>query len=153
MKLSEHFTLEEFTFSETASRFGINNEPSPTELENLKLLCTNCLEPLRYCLREEKGQIIHIIISSGFRNKKVNSLIGGQINSQHILGMAADIKAIQVPVPELFGLVKKYIAKNKFGVDQCILEFNRWVHISWKAEKRRNQFLIATKENGRTIYS
>ena len=36
--LSENFTLDEFVFSQTAARLGIDNTPSPEVLANLKRL-------------------------------------------------------------------------------------------------------------------
>ena len=37
MQLSEHFSLEEATHSDTATRLGISNQPSPQQLENMKV--------------------------------------------------------------------------------------------------------------------
>jgi len=37
-QLSEHFSLEEATHSDTAIRQGIDNQPSTLQLENMKLL-------------------------------------------------------------------------------------------------------------------
>ena len=36
MNLSDHFTLDEATYSETAIRMGINNQPDEQQLENMK---------------------------------------------------------------------------------------------------------------------
>ena len=81
--LSPHFSLEEFTASQTAVRHGIANVPTPLEVENLTRLCVEILEPLRAVLGP-----VHI--SSGFRHWRVNRLIGGADDSQHCVGLAAD---------------------------------------------------------------
>ena len=46
-KLTNHFSLEEMIFSETAVRHGINNKPDPMSRQNLLELCENMLEPIR----------------------------------------------------------------------------------------------------------
>ena len=47
MKLTNNFSLEELTVSQTALRNNIDNTPSSDHIENLKLLCENILQPLR----------------------------------------------------------------------------------------------------------
>jgi len=47
MNLSEHFTLNEMTFSPTAVKKGIDNTPNAQSIKNLEALCKNILEPLR----------------------------------------------------------------------------------------------------------
>jgi len=156
MKLSEHFTLDEFTFSELATRHNIKNEPTATEVSNMAALCQNCLEEIRYGLNAVKGKEIPISIISGFRNKETNRLANGAKRSQHLKGQAADIRAKGIPPQELYSIIRKLISQNKFIVDQLILEFNSWVHISYDLEKefQRKDFLIASKDkNGSTIYT
>jgi zinc D-Ala-D-Ala carboxypeptidase len=46
-KLTDHFSLEEMIFSETAARHGINNKPSTQIIQNLSELCQFLLEPIR----------------------------------------------------------------------------------------------------------
>ena len=47
MKLSKNFYLKELTFSQTAERMGLDNNPSEDETENLRLLCERVLQPIR----------------------------------------------------------------------------------------------------------
>ena len=48
MQLSRNFSkLEEFTKSDTAIRKGIDNNPNADQIEKLKLLCENILQPVR----------------------------------------------------------------------------------------------------------
>ena len=72
MRLSQHFSLHEFLRSQTASRLGIDMLPDEYILNNLTMLSTDYLEPLRDALG---GPVIHI--SSGFRPLRLNTLIGG----------------------------------------------------------------------------
>ena len=47
MQLSKNFSLKEMTRSQTATRKGIDNNPTGTHQSNLVLLCQNILQPLR----------------------------------------------------------------------------------------------------------
>ena len=134
MKLSEHFTLEELTFSETASRRGLDNEPSEIEIDNLKKLATNVLEPIRQQIN------LPIHINSGYRSPEVNLIVGGKSNSQHLKGEAADMVAIGLSVTQFYNRIKSMFDSKLLQVDQCIIEYNRWVHISYREGKNRNQF-------------
>jgi len=79
MNLSEHFTLEEATFSETASRLGINNQPSEQQLENMKK-ASEGMEKVRALL----GKSIHV--NSWLRLPEVNVAVGGSKVSSHMTG-------------------------------------------------------------------
>ncbi|APJ03950.1 D-Ala-D-Ala carboxypeptidase family metallohydrolase [Silvanigrella aquatica] len=136
MHLSPHFTLLEFTKSEMAKKFNIENSPNEEQIENLKLICKNLLEPLREMLQEK------IIILSGFRSFELNKKVGGVSNSQHLEGKAADIKVAGMNNFQLY----EYI-KDKFDFDQLILEYYNknnlhagWVHVSWNGVKNRKKF-------------
>lgn len=85
MRLTQHFTLEELTHSDYAIAHGITNTANEVVQENLMMLCTLILEPLRTAIGEP------IIINSAFRNAKVNAGVGGVPDSHHLLGLAADI--------------------------------------------------------------
>lgn len=82
--LSPHFRLIEFTRSGVATDKGIDNTPGKEEVEALRALCENILEPMR-------RRFGLIYISSGYRNRRVNNAVGGVMNSQHMRGEAADI--------------------------------------------------------------
>ena len=96
MKLSENFSLLELTKSQTAERKGIDNTPSPTHQENLKLLCTSILQPIR----DHFGRVVSV--SSGYRSEALCIAIGSKTTSQHAKGEAADF--------EIFGLSNKELA-------------------------------------------
>ena len=76
MNLSRNFTLSELTKSDTAIRKGINNNPNAEQIEKLKLLCENILQPVR----DHFGRVK---ITSGFRSSELCVAIGSSVNSQH----------------------------------------------------------------------
>lgn len=82
--LSPHFRLIEFTRSGVATDKGIDNTPGKEEVDALRALCENILEPLRH-------RFGAIYISSGYRCRRLNNAVGGVMNSQHMRGEAADI--------------------------------------------------------------
>ena len=82
-KLSEHFTLGEFTKSN--SHPEVYNIPSHEAIANMKRLC-QWLE----VLRERAGTPIRI--NSGYRSPQLNRKIGGVANSNHLTGCAVDIR-------------------------------------------------------------
>ena len=71
MKLTANITLDELTKSQVAERKGINNNPSPEQIENLKALAINVLQPIRSHFDKP------LIISSGFpvTIQRANSLL------------------------------------------------------------------------------
>ena len=136
MYLSKHFTLEELTASQTASRFEIDNTPSPAVVDNLKRLCELILEPVR--------DIVHkpVQITSGYRCIALNRMIGSKDTSHHVLGLAADIK---VPGVELDTLIKAIIGAG-LPYEQVIREFDSWCHVSVSlSDKPKRQALIIDK--------
>lgn len=119
MNLTDHFTLEELTFSQTAARMDIPNAPCGVTVNNLTRLCL-LLEDIRTLL----GRPINI--SSGYRSPLLNKAVGGQPNSQHTVGCAADITVKGMTPDE----VVRAIIDSSLVYDQVIREFDRWTHVS-----------------------
>jgi hypothetical protein len=145
MNLSEHFSLEELTASETASRNGWDNTPNATELANLVRLAA-FLEEVKTVLGGKP-----VMINSAFRSKLVNDGVGSKDSSQHRVGCAADIRVPSMTPDEV---VKAVIASG-IKYDQIIREFDRWTHISIPnnpEDKPRQQALIIDK-SGTRAYS
>ena len=148
MQLSENFSLLELTKSQTATRKGIDNAPSPEHQENLKLLCTHILQPVR----DHFERVVSV--SSGYRSEELCLAIGSKTTSQHAKGEAADF--------EIYGLSNKELAdwiNENLYYDQLILEYWKkedpnagWVHCSYDDRVNRKQYLKAYKENGSTKY-
>ena len=149
MKLTENFSLSELTKSQTATRKGIDNTPSPEHQENLRLLCEAVLQPVR----EHFGRVV--TVTSGYRSPELCTAIGSKITSQHAKGQAADF--------EIFGVSNKALADyidSELHYDQLILEYwnesdpnSGWVHCSFSEGNNRKQYLKAYKdENNKTCY-
>jgi len=143
-KLTDHFSLEEMSFSETAVRHGISNKPDTDSRHNLMELCESMLEPIR----EIAGG--PITVTSGYRSPTLNSIIGGAPQSQHKTGEAADINCPLLNPQALF----QRIRQSDLPFDQLIDEFRSWVHVSFRQPGRnRRQVLRARKVNGVTEYT
>ena len=147
MNLSRNFTLSELIKSDTAIRKGINNNPNAEQIEKLKLLCENILQPVR----DHFGRVK---ITSGFRSVELCQAIGSSINSQHAKAEAADFECVGVDNAEL----ADWIHKN-LPYDQLILEFytpgepnSGWIHCSWIQDQPRASYLWAYKSEGKTKY-
>ena len=140
--LSTHFSLDEFTASQEATRHNIKNTPSATVVENLRMLAA-LLEQVRTLLGSHS---IHI--SSGYRSLMLNRAIGSNDTSAHVRGYAADFTcpAFGKPIE-----VAKEIAESNLKFDQLIYE-GTWVHISCDPQNRR-QLLTARFKDGHTYYT
>ena len=135
MKLSEHFTLDEFIV--TIHR-NIDNTP-PKEITEQLSYTARCLEAVRELLGAP------ITINSGYRCPALNLLVGSRSTSQHLLGQAVDFTAKSFGTSD--EIVKKIMESN-IEFDQLIREYDSWVHISFN-DKPRKQVLIIDKKGVR----
>lgn len=133
MKLSEHFTLEEFIESQTAGRMGINNDPPSLLFAGLTATAEG-LEQVRTLLGDRP-----IKISSGYRSPALNKAVGGSANSQHVLGEAVDFTCTAYGTPRQ---IVSAIVASAIPYDQVIQEFDSWVHISFSVRNRRQALII-----------
>ena len=141
MDLSKHFTLEEFTHSQTASRLNIENTPNEIQIQSMVTLCERVLEPVRVHFDKP------VIIDSGFRCPQLNSSIpNSSPTSQHMIGEAADIIIPGIVLPDIFNFIKENL-----DFDQIIYEGD-WVHVSYRAIGNRKQALEATFSSTGVIY-
>jgi uncharacterized protein YcbK (DUF882 family) len=131
MKLSKNFSLNELTYSSTARANKVDNIPDRWELENLKKLCHDILQPIR----DKYGK--SIFVTSGYRNPIVNRLVNGSSTSQHMKGEAADITVgSKEGNKKLFELIVEMIENVEIKVGQLIDEKNySWIHISLPYKK------------------
>ena len=147
MQLSRNFTLQELIKSDTAIRMDINNNPNSGQIEKLKDLCENILQPVR----DHFGRVK---VTSGFRSEKLCLAIKSSINSQHARSEACDFDCIGIDNEAL----ADWIYMN-LEFDQLILEFytpgepnSGWIHCSYTSDQPRKQFLWAYKSEGKTKY-
>ena len=129
MNLSPHFTLDELTHTDHRE---IDNTPTQDEISNLQQLA-NFLEEVKTVLGGKP-----IMISSGFRCKALNDAVGSKDTSQHRTGFAADFRVPGMTPDEV---VRAVIASG-IGYDQIIREFDRWTHISFSNNPRKQALII-----------
>ena len=136
-RITKNFTLEELTASQTAKKLGIRNTPTQQHVVNLCAITHKILQPLRDWWGEE------VKIGSGYRCPKLNTVVGGVKNSQHMLGQAVDlcIDGDKAKGREW----AKWIMDN-CDFDQLIWEHNAkgsyWVHVSYRNDgQNRRQFI------------
>ncbi|THD35700.1 MAG: peptidase M15A [Sphingomonas sp.] len=148
-QISQHFTLEELTSSDTARRLGDPNQPGAAEIAALKVLCEKVLEPIR----AHYGRPIRI--NSGYRSARVNQAVGSSPSSQHRLGEAADI--------EISGVANRDLAiwiRDNILFDQLILEAyhpgnptSGWVHVSYRTGRLRKSVLTMALGTHGPVYT
>lgn len=145
MRISKYVSYAEAIKSQTATRFGIKNEPNEEQLEAMKYVASKVFDPVREYVNGP------LFVSSFFRSPELNKAIGGSSKtSQHMKGEAIDIDC------DAFGYgnnnqVFDFISK-KLEFDQLIGEYPDesgkfdWVHVSLKKEGNRHQRLVKLKD-------
>ena len=154
LRLTPHFTLGEMVASK--SHPEIKNEPTEPQIMNLITVC-QWLEKLReeynnrYAqMRNEKGGMRNdsseepIVINSGFRSKMLNYVVGGEQDSNHLTGCAADIRCKDCTQAVRYAaLLIELFQKAKKGWDEIIIEKKSskgrtfWVHFAVRPERNR----------------
>ena len=135
MNLSEHFTLEEATYSETAVRLGIDNMPSEEQLANM-VQSAQGMEAVRALTGSLR-------VNSWLRLPAVNVAVGGSQISSHMDGWAIDCSSAKLTPYEICKLVEA----SDIKYDQMIHEFGRWMHISFAPAMRMQKLTIYKPEN------
>tara|TARA_B110000902_G_scaffold258632_1_gene328686 strand:- start:227 stop:694 length:468 start_codon:yes stop_codon:yes gene_type:complete len=146
MRLSKNFTMSEIVRSGTALRKGIDNSPTHVHMQNLQMLITHLLQPIR----DELGPIR---VTSGYRSPKLNRAIGGSRKSQHCKGQALDLQFWQ-DGKMVNKKIYDFIINSDLKFDQMINEFDfSWIHLSYNHKSNRNIILEAYKDSdGDTAY-
>ena len=141
MRLSEHFTLGELT--KTSFKTEDGNIPSRVVIENLRNLCENWLEDLRYSYNTlyHKGGVI---INSGYRSPEVNRLAGGAPTSNHLTGCAVDIHVAGFEQAIRYAAILLDISEGtKRDFDELYIERNGagryWIHFAVRPKDNRRR--------------
>jgi len=166
MKLSEHFTLGELCKTKHVTEDG--NIPSRVAIENLKRICENWLEDLRYSynmlyvhsgvrpqskvagdctLAPDPGAAPEteeaIVINSGYRSPAVNLLAGGAKTSNHLSGCAVDIHCVGKEQMIRYASILLDIADGtKQDYDELLLEQHGnicWLHFAVRPKDNRRR--------------
>jgi hypothetical protein len=132
-RISKHITFKEATFSATAQRLGIKNQPTLEHLKAMITVAEKCFEPLR----EWYGKPLRI--NSFYRGKELNKAVKGSLTSQHCKGEAIDIDAGSISENKK---IHDWI-KDNLEFTQLINEYNySWVHVSYDPKNLKKQCLI-----------
>jgi zinc D-Ala-D-Ala carboxypeptidase len=138
MSLTPNFPLALLVRSETAEQEGIDNSPPAEVIDNLRLLAAG--------LEQVQSLLGHPLqISSGFRCHALNQAVGGSSTSQHVQGLAADFICPEFGPPLE---IARAICASAIAFDQCILEYARWVHISFSPQPRGRMLTIYDGSQG-----
>lgn len=147
VRISKHISYKQGTYSNTATRKGIDNRPNSHQLRNMILLAEKVFEPLMAYFGKP------IRINSFFRSEELNIAVGGSKTSQHCKGEALDLDALKgVKNADLFHYIK-----DNLEFDQLIWEYGTdeepdWVHVSYNSERNRGVILKAVKGKGYLRY-
>ncbi|MBF0675600.1 D-Ala-D-Ala carboxypeptidase family metallohydrolase [Pseudomonas sp.] len=148
MQLTRSFTLAELERSDTARSLRLDNGV-PAELLPSARRLAEWLQALRDRLSTHMGRSMPIIITSGYRGSALNKAVGGSATSAHCCALAADFHVPGLTIEALFQFIKRHMAD--MPADQVIQEFGQWIHVGL-AESPREQYLLASKVNGKTVY-
>jgi zinc D-Ala-D-Ala carboxypeptidase len=149
-RISNYVSYKEVTYSTTAIKKGLDNNPNEEQLQRIIKLANKVFDPLRvWCGGRVK-------INSVFRGEELNGLIGGSRTSQHMANKGAAID-IDDNYRHKTNLEMFHYIKDHLEFDQLIGEFPvdgqpRWVHVSYNEGANRGRVMIATKQGGRTQY-
>lgn len=132
----KYFSIAEFLRSDAAEKYQVSNIPSDEELlkvlTNINALVNKVLDPLRAMVGRP------IIITSGYRSRRINELVGGSKTSQHLTGKAADFH-VRGFTPQQMNVVYQTI-QMIFDFDQLIFYPSKnIIHVSWNGDKNRQQ--------------
>jgi zinc D-Ala-D-Ala carboxypeptidase len=140
--MTPHFSLEEFTQSDTAARLGIDNR-LPDEMRENALKTLEMMERIRFHIDAP------ISITSGYRCKTLNRAVGSKPGSDHTLAFAVDFRAPKAGTPFQIAASLAPVIKI-IGIGQLILEFGTWVHVSTKIpDKIINRIITIDKDGTR----
>ena len=136
MTTKSYFTIAELCASEAAKKYNIDNTPNPIIISHLQQLI-NFLNPLR----EAWGSAIKV--TSGYRCKRLNDMVGGSKTSSHMIGYGVDL----VPANGKMDVFKKFVVDYmKIHIfDQCIIEKSgktEWIHIGLYNAKGQQRKMI-----------
>ena len=146
--MTPHFTLAEFTRSDTARRHRVDNT-LPADLMPNALQTLQMLERIRAYLSQQAGGEVPIIITSGYRSPAVNALVGSGKTSDHLQACAVDWRAPS------FGTafeVARALAPQvgALGIGQLIHEYGDWVHTSTRMPTKMVNRIITIGHAGVT---
>ena len=143
--MTPHFSLEEFTASDTAARLGIDNR-LPDELREAAQRTLEMMERIRFHIDAP------ITITSGYRCEALNKAVGSKPGSDHTMALAVDFKAPRAGTP--YEIAKDLASViGIVGIGQIILEYaslngSGWVHVSTRIPDKVINRIITIDKTG-----
>lgn len=147
--LSPHFSIEEFTASDTAVRLSIDNT-IPASLLVAAQETAQLLERIRDELSRQAGQPVPILVSSGYRCLPLNRALLSDDSSDHVIAAAADFKAPAFGTPYQVSLALSGLV-DELGIGQLIHEFGRWIHVSTRRPGKQINRVITISKRGTEV--
>lgn len=137
----KYFTFNEFFNSDLADTVGIVNYPSPEVEQLVRVHIINLVDHVLDPIRERWG--VPVRITSGFRCKALNELVGGKEFSHHLAGYAADFTIDGLTSYDYKRLA--YWCAENLDFDQIIVYAKRrFIHVSYVTpEANRHEVLFA----------
>lgn len=149
MNLTPHFTVEEFTASDTAARRGIDNSLPATLLPEAKRTF-EMMERIRVRLSRLIGQEVPIVLTSGYRCLELNRAIGSSDSSDHVRAMAVDFKVGRFGTAyQVSRLLAPLVGELEIG--QLIHEYGSWVHVSTRRPDKQLNRIITISKRGTEV--
>lgn len=134
--------MSEFAVSQKAKAAGIPNIIPDGCKPAIRALVVSVLQPV--C--DVTGWRCRI--NSGYRSERVNALVGGAFNSQHMKGEAADCVFMDKDGPAQSIDVLRRVKELGLTFDQMIA-YPTFVHLSYATGRQnRKQVLYSAKYNG-----
>lgn len=137
-RLAEHFTLREMVASGTARRLNIENIPTERDVDCLRRLCQQVLEPLR-----RRFGVLRV--TSGYRCEALNEAVGGQPCSQHLYGQAADLHCSSAEsARRMYDYVRQHLDFDQVLLERRLSNGCCWLHVSYVSPRlnRRQASLL-----------
>lgn len=155
----KHFTLSEFTRSDTARKKSLDNTPTAEHRANLDEMVGELLDPLREawairCANEQWGTPA-LRVTSGYRGFRLNAAVGGSTTSAHCVGFAADLVPGNSRLREFKAFCREFLKGRAF--DQMISEEEnatgtpQWIHIGYKNRQGGQRRQLLTMRGGKYI--
>jgi hypothetical protein len=136
--LSDNFSLDEMTRSQTALRKGIDNTAPDAVVGSLKATCATLLEPARTLW----GVSVHV--DSGYRSPALNESVGGSATSAHCWGGAADLIPQGLDLQQAFDMIRQ----SDIPYDQVIFECKAWIHLGMAKDGSEPRKMALTATGG-----
>lgn len=134
MKITENFSFEELIYSTTAERLHIYNMPNDEQQKNLCFLATQLQE-----VRTKFGK--PVVVTSGFRSPKLNKKVGGQPNSYHLQGLAADVRPMWIGdrIEDTSNLARLYtLFSESVPKPVELVLYKSFIHVAYANRDRTN---------------